>query len=197
MIDINSGVVIVFSILLIYLVFDSYVHPMITIKSEVNSKSYLVQDDDLKRETADLLAKLSEKSIRLITYLLETYPDNEKIRRLKRFKPYKLREKKPSTSGTSFTLGKRAIILCLKKNNNSELIDENTAFFVLLHEVAHVMTVSVGHTEQFWENFKFLLANSIDQNLYIYDNYEESVKYCGIEITSSPLNFEEVDDYVN
>ena len=93
MIDINSGLVIVFSILLIYLVFDSYVHPMITIKSEVNSKSYLVQDDDLKRETADLLAKLSEKSIKLITYLLETRPENEKIRRLKRFKPYKLREK--------------------------------------------------------------------------------------------------------
>lgn len=197
MIDINSGLVIVFSILLIYLVFDSYVHPMVMIKSNVNSKSYLVQDDDLKRETADLLAKLSEKSITLITYLLETYPDNEKIRRLKRFKPYKLREKKPNTSGTSFTLGKRAIVLCLKKNNNSELIDKNTAFFVLLHEIAHVMTVSVGHTEDFWENFKFLLANSIDQNLYTYDNYEEAKRYCGIEITSSPLNFEEVDDYVN
>ena len=196
MIDINSGLVIVFSILLIYLVFDSYVHPMVTIKSKVNSKSYLVHDDDLKRETADLLAKLSEKSITLITYLLKKFPENEKINRLKRFKPYKLREKKPSTSGTSFTLGKRAIVLCLKKNNNKELIDENTAFFVLLHEVAHIMTVSVGHTKDFWENFKFLLAHSIDQNLYVYSNYEESVKYCGIEITSSPLNFEEVDDYV-
>jgi len=197
MLDINSGVVIVFSILLIYLVFDSYVHPMVMIKSKVNSKSYLVHDDDLKRETADLLAKLSEKSITLITYLLENFPENEKIRRLKRFKPYKLREKKPSTGGTSFTLGKRAIVLCLKKNQNKELIDENTAFFVLLHEIAHVMTVSVGHTDDFWENFKFLLAYAIDQNLYVYDNYEEAVKYCGIEITSSPLNFEEVDDYVN
>jgi hypothetical protein len=197
MIDINSGVVIVFSMLLIYLVFDSYVHPMVMIKSKVNSKSYLVHDDFLKRDTANLLAKLSEKSIKLITYLLENFPENEKIRRLKRFKPYKLREKKPNTSGTSFTLGKRAIVLCLKKNNNKELIDGNTAFFVLLHEVAHIMTVSVGHTDQFWENFKFLLAHAIDQNLYTYDNYEEAKRYCGIEITSSPLNFEEVDDYVN
>ena len=34
--------------------------------------------------------------------------------------------------------------------------------FVTLHELAHVMTVSVGHTEEFWTNFKFLLTKSVD-----------------------------------
>ena len=35
-------------------------------------------------------------------------------------------------------------------------------FFVALHELSHVMTVSVGHTQEFWENFKFLLKEAVD-----------------------------------
>jgi hypothetical protein len=51
------------------------------------------------------------------------------------------------------------------------------------------MTKSVGHTEEFWNNFKRLLKEAIDNNLYTKENYSENPKdYCGIKVTDSPLD---------
>ena len=61
--------------------------------------------------------------------------------------------------------------------------------FVALHELSHVMTKSIGHTEEFWDNFRFLLKEAINANLYKNHNFRKfPVKYCGTEITDSPLN---------
>ena len=50
------------------------------------------------------------------------------------------------------------------------------------------MTKSVGHTPEFWDNFKRLLKESVDSNLYIKENYSENPKeYCGIKVSDSPL----------
>ena len=60
--------------------------------------------------------------------------------------------------------------------------------FVALHELAHIMTKSIGHTEEFWENFKFLLKESIKMNLYKKIDFQKNPhKYCGIEIKDSPI----------
>ena len=32
--------------------------------------------------------------------------------------------------------------------------------FVAIHEIAHIMTKSIGHKPEFWNNFKFLLENA-------------------------------------
>ena len=64
----------------------------------------------------------------------------------------------------------------------------NTMMFVALHEVAHIITISVGHTEEFWTNFKFLLKESINLGIYKKENYNKNpVDYCGMKITDSPL----------
>ena len=76
------------------------------------------------------------------------------------------------------------------------MVDENTLFFVLLHEIAHIMTISVGHEPEFWNNFKFLLAHAISFK-YEYDNYEDPKKYCGSFIDNSPIRMNEVGDFVN
>ena len=50
------------------------------------------------------------------------------------------------------------------------------------------MTKSVGHTPEFWDNFKRLLKESVDNNLYIKENYSQNPKeYCGIKVSDSPL----------
>ena len=45
-------------------------------------------------------------------------------------------------------------------------MDDNTILFVIIHELAHVMSLSVGHTEEFWSNMKFLLEQAESINLY-------------------------------
>ena len=67
------------------------------------------------------------------------------------------------------------------------LIDENTLTFVALHELSHLMTPSIGHNSDFWENFKFILTEAISLKLYVPVNYKtKPTAYCGMNITDNP-----------
>ena len=55
-------------------------------------------------------------------------------------------------------------MVCLRDKTqppNFPFVDENTLMFVLLHEMAHLMTESIGHTPEFWTNFKKILQDGI------------------------------------
>ena len=65
--------------------------------------------------------------------------------------------------------------------------DENTLFFVVLHELAHVITRSYGHDDKFWKNFEFLIKQAVKLNIYDYQNYNKtSINYCNKDITYTP-----------
>ena len=53
------------------------------------------------------------------------------------------------------------------------MFDENTLTFVALHELSHVMTVSVGHKQEFWDNFKFILKESNFVICHMFENLTE------------------------
>ena len=58
---------------------------------------------------------------------------------------------------------------------------------IAIHELAHVMSDSIGHTKEFWDNFKFLLKKAVENNLYKPINYgKKSKMYCGMEINDNP-----------
>jgi predicted metal-dependent hydrolase len=80
------------------------------------------------------------------------------------------------------------IAFCLNKTKHSStLIDLNTLTFVALHELSHVMTVSVGHKQEFWQNFKFILENAKKAGLYTPVDYKKKPEnYCGMTITDNP-----------
>jgi hypothetical protein len=67
----------------------------------------------------------------------------------------------------------------------------NTVMFVVLHEMAHLMTeqLSTGkHTSEFWANFRRLLEDASKIGVYSPVNYSRTpVDYCGMQITDSPL----------
>ena len=59
---------------------------------------------------------------------------------------------------TSYALNKRhaKIALCIRdKQNPNVFIDENTVIFVAIHELAHIMTESVGHKKNFGITWPF------------------------------------------
>ena len=63
------------------------------------------------------------------------------------------------------------IILCLRNKNS--LVDINTMMFVVLHEFAHLATESIGHTTEFWDNFKWILEESINIVIYTKQDFEK------------------------
>ena len=124
-------------------------------------------------------------------YLKESYPKRENIRRLvENFNPKKIKETLPTSEFTAYSENKgEKIAVCLNKNknNNNKLIDKNTLMFVGLHELAHVMSASVGHNDEFWNNFKFLLERSAELGIYKPEDYKNNPKhYCGMDITDNP-----------
>ena len=65
----------------------------------------------------------------------------------------------------------------------------NTILFVAIHELAHIMSESKGHTTEFWNNMNYLLKAAINLGIYQEVDYKQNpINYCGMEINNTPLN---------
>jgi hypothetical protein len=159
--------------------------------SDVDGNTYCVRDQENLDKAADLLANVTKKCKTLVLFMKEKYPEREDVARLvKGFKPEKICETLPTSKLTAYSENKgQKIAFCLnKKKNEKELIDMNTLTFVAIHELSHVMTKSIGHKQEFWENFKFLLENAKEINVYNPVDYKKTPQeYCGMQITDNPF----------
>ena len=176
---------------IIYIYLQSTKHEVKYVQSDLNNKRYLVRKMDDDKEAANLLAYISNKLIELRDYLEIKYPDDKRVQRLvKKFNPDNISEGTPDSGYTSYSVNKgEKIVFCLRSRDKEEaLVKKNTMLFVALHELAHIITISVGHTEEFWNNFRFLLKESIELGIYKKQNFSDNpVDYCGMKITDSPL----------
>lgn len=175
-----------------FMYYDSVRNEVEYVKSDIDNKKYLVRKADDNQQAADLLAKIRYKLTKICKYCLKENPNNKAVIRMNRkFNPNNISETGKNSKYTSYSVNKgEKIVLCLRsRDGKDKLIDENTLTFVSIHELAHIMTKTVGHTEEFWKNFKYLLEKAIKLNLYKKENYELNPKpYCGITVTDSPLD---------
>jgi len=160
------------------------------IVSNVDGETYCVRDRQKLEIAADLLAEATQKCKELVIYCGKKYPDDEDVKRLVlRFNPTKISEILPTSEHTAYTENKgEKLAFCLNTTKNgNKLIDINTLTFVALHELAHVMTKTEKHTEEYWTNFKFLLQNAKAAHIYNPVDYKKNPQqYCGMNITDNP-----------
>ena len=158
--------------------------------SDVDGERYCVRERAKMEIAADLLAKVTQNCKDLVAYCGKQHPNDEKVQRLvQKFNPTKISETLPTSEYTAYSENKgEKIAFCLdKKKNGNELIDENTLTFVAIHELAHIMTTSEGHKQEFWQNFKFLLEQAKAANIYNPVDYKKNPEpYCGMDITDNP-----------
>jgi hypothetical protein len=87
----------------------------------------------------------------------------------------------------AYSLNKDSIHVCVRAADGS-LADENTATFVLIHELAHIATHSYGHTDEFWNNMKYLLEVAEKLGFYRYVHHGKTpTTLCGHQLGTSPL----------
>jgi hypothetical protein len=162
------------------------------VKSTLDNNEYLVRNMQDKEEAANMLAKIRMKLQKICEVMKNKYPNDESVSRMiERFNPDNMTEAGKNNQYTSYSVNKgEKIVFCIRQKNESEsLVDENTMTFVSIHELAHIMTKSVGHTPEFWDNFKRLLKVAIEENLYTKEDYVHNPKeYCGIKVSDSPLD---------
>jgi hypothetical protein len=190
-INTEGFIIIIVTLIAIYYIYNYYSdYGLIKVKSNIDNNEYTVQIKDDSLEAANLIATVRERLLVLMEHLEKSYgKDDKRVMLLKKnFRPDRLKEGVTTPGYTSYSVNKgEQIILCLR--NNDELVDINTLFFVVLHEFAHLATESIGHTEEFWDNFRWILEESINIGLYIKQDFNiKNVEYCGMSITSSPLD---------
>ena len=168
-------------------------YPTVSVRSSVDGNTYLVRDMPDKQEAADLLARVRQRMQKLYNYLIATYPEKLQVKQLKQnFKPdpSRISESTPDAEHTSYSVNKgESVHLCLRQRqgNNESLVKENVMTFVALHEMAHMITTTIGHGPDFWNNFGWLLKISEEQGIYTYEDFSaHPVSYCGVKITDSP-----------
>jgi hypothetical protein len=170
--------------------FDSDHFQLKCVVSTVDGNSYCVRERNKIDLVVDLLANVTHKMTKLVDYMDETYPDRKEVQRLKkRFNPTKIKETLPTSKYTAYSenKGEKLAFCVTTKKNNNELIDENTLTFVAIHELGHIASKSIGHNDEFWGNFKFLLENAVKINIYTPIDYKKKNKnYCGMKITDNP-----------
>lgn len=181
------------------------------VKSDVNGKEYIVRNLPDKKEAVNLIANLSITLKKLVDYCasLKSYKSLIKTHKLKsvndnlnpdkfekdierminNFNEDEFSESTPDAKYTSYAVNKgEKIVMCLRrKKEGNRLMDLNVLKFVALHELSHLMTYSIGHTDEFWDNFKLILKIAIDIGIYKHIDFNKKpVTYCGTQITDTP-----------
>jgi len=190
-IDILGYILMIFVVIIILKIYkDSDLFQLKCIISDVDNNTYCVRERPKLELVADLLANTTVKLKKLVSHLKEKYPQRDNIKRLyTNFNPRKIYETLPTSSYTAYSENKgEKIAFCVNTTKNgNKLIDENTLMFVAIHEISHIATKSVGHTQEFWENFKFLIKEAKQINIYNPVDYKKNPQpYCGMTITDNP-----------
>lgn len=160
------------------------------VRSKVDGRNYLVRRLPDRQQAADLLATLSRELCRVIRHTKAKYPKHKGIARLyKNYDPENVSEGGTETGYTSYSVNKgEKIVMCIRQKGNDEFVGTNVLLYVAIHELAHLMTKGMGHTEKYWDNFRFLLKEAVEIGVYKKVDYtRHPKKYCGITISSSVI----------
>lgn len=186
----TSALLIVGMLVCIYVYHNSEYANLKCIISDVDGNKYCVRERRKLELAADRLAYVNQNMQSLVEHCKEKYGNQENVKRLvKNYNPKKIYETLPTSKYTAYSQNKgEKMAFCLDtEKNGGKLIDMNTLTFVALHELAHIATVSIGHTDEFWSNFKFLLNQAEKIGVYSPVDYSEKPqRYCGMNIDDNP-----------
>ena len=172
-----------FIIIIIYIVFINNDN---LIKTKANNNKIYYTQKYKSKIAANKLAKIDKFLSKLIKHLLVENKDNIMIQKNLK-KKLIIKELPKNSNHVAYIVNKTKLHVCLRNKNDTFINQYNRIYFVVMHELAHKISKSVGHTEEFWKNFKLIIKTAIKHKLYKYRNYyNDPVEYCGININSSP-----------
>ncbi|GAX85683.1 hypothetical protein CEUSTIGMA_g13098.t1 [Chlamydomonas eustigma] len=185
-----------FVILVMVIILLTYIYKYygeVTIVTASDGQRYVVRKLPDSQRAAEILAALNAKLTRLVRHMVASYPNDRSVEFLyANYNPAALSEGGTEVGYTSYAVNKgEKIVVCLRQkagNGQKEdaFVDENVLTYVAIHELAHLMTEIVGHTTDFWDNFRRLAREAIAIGVYERIDFEAAPEpYCGIIISSS------------
>lgn len=165
------------------------------VQSSIDERWYKVRKGPNQQKVADTLAQLRKRMHTLVSYSIENGP-KQWVVSLSHLNLDAIAESEENVGHVAYTVNKgEAIHFCVQKpqenNNDNPLSREletnmNTLMYVAIHEIAHVVTKSTGHTEEFWQNQARLLRMA--QKVGVYKNVDYRINptsYCGVRLETT------------
>lgn len=168
-------------------------YPTVPVKSTIDGQTYSVRDLPDKQEAANTMAKVRLKMNKLKLHLEATFPDKPQVKQLSRnfeATSSRIREATPEAEFTSYSVNKgESVYFCLRQRDGDDesLVHEDIVTFVAIHEMGHMITKTIGHGPDFWNNFAWLLQEAERIDVYKHRDFRaHPVSYCGMKITDQP-----------
>ena len=161
------------------------------VTSQIDGRRYLVRALPDRQRAADMIARLNAKLTALVQHMVALQPAGREAAvalLYENYDPAAVSEGGTEIGYTSYSVNKgEKIVMCLRHKDES-FVDENVLMYVAVHELGHLMTDEVGHTEAFWDNFRVLITQAVALGLYRKVDFASDPRsYCGISITSSVI----------
>jgi predicted metal-dependent hydrolase len=157
---------------------------LINIKTS-DGQYHMVRDLPDKKAAAELMSEIKRRMTTLSKHMINKGNDvlNE------RFSNATIHETDLSESGTSYSINKgKELSICMRNKDTKKIHNINLLMFVCIHEMAHLMSNSYGHNDEFDGNFKKLLQEAVKLGLYSNEDYSKNnVEYCGMTVDHNPL----------
>lgn len=137
---------------------------------------------------AEMLAQCNSTAKKLIDEMNKNnYPSPEVAKRLyERCKNVKINECPDGSAGYTINKGQIICVCCEKDNVINDFKD---VMFVILHELAHVMSNEYGHGLEFQENFDYITKYAAKLDFWEVVDYSKNNKdICGVLVTSGPCD---------
>ena len=149
-------------------------------------QGFKVKDREDAMNAADFLKALTTRIEKLISS--PAHALDPRIQRIRDRWNGTLSELDGKRAGNiAHSVGKRDISICIRDPDGT-LADENAAMFVVIHELAHVASRSIGHTDEFWDAMRFLLELGEYTGAYNYTDHDrEHTMLCGKKLGSNPM----------
>lgn len=179
---------VVFILCLVYLLikkcFGEILDDRVMVKA-LDGRMYKVRNTPHKQETANALARLNTKLLTFTERLAMECPPHFKpvvFRMKRRFRPEAVSEGSVDKRYTSYTINKgEKMVLCMRtRDQRDELYDDNLLFYVALHELAHIASITENHSEEFHANFRFLLRKAQEWDMF--KRVQKPFNYCGLHV---------------
>jgi len=182
--------------LIIFAYFYYNYKDMTYVKSDIDSKYYLVRSVPDKQQAANVLARLRNNVLMLADYLYKNRDQKEYseyvqyIDRLyNKANSITIIESTQDSIYTSYSVNKgEQIVFCLRSRKNVNMLhDINLMMYVVLHEISHVACpIYDNHGPLFKKIFAFITHAAIKIGLYTKINFgSQPEEYCGLMITDS------------
>ena len=159
-----------------------------TVEELYNGTVYKVRKGNPTQQlnTAKKLDYLRSKLQILVDHCYKNNLPTEKdaSRMNSRFNHTHINETSSGETSAAYVVNKgEELRVCLNDEN------ENDTMFVLLHELAHIMSKSYGHNDEFKKNMDFLVKEAVKLNIYKPIDYtKRPINYCGVNISSTPCH---------